>query len=132
MSCPSILIIEDEPIVALDLARMALEAGYVLRGTATSGPEALALAESDPPTVALVDVRLIGRMDGIEVARRLHGLFGTRAIFLTADAVGTTTARIEFPCIAVVSKPYPPESLQALLANTCSEVSRANPTAAVA
>ena len=132
MSCPSILIVEDEPIVALDLARMALEAGYVLCGTAASGPEALALADLNPPTVALVDIRLMGRMDGVEVAGRLHRLYGTRAIFVTADPVGATSARIEFPCIAVIAKPYLTATLQALLANTYSEASRTTPTAAVA
>jgi CheY-like chemotaxis protein len=132
MSCPSILIVEDEPIVALDLARMALEAGYALCGTAASGPEALALAELNPPTVALVDIRLIGRMDGVEVAQRLYDQFGTRSIFVTADAVGATRARIGFPCIAVVAKPYMAATLHALLADAYSEALRAIVTTAVA
>jgi CheY-like chemotaxis protein len=132
MGCPSILIVEDEPIVALDLARMALEAGYVLCGIGASGPEALALAESDPPSVALVDVRLMGRMDGIEVARRLYDQFGTRAIVVTADPVVATSARIEFPCIAIVAKPYLTATLQTLLANAYGEALRAMPSAAIA
>ena len=97
MSCPSVLIVEDEPIVAIDLARMVLETGSGLCGTAASGFKALALAELNPPVVALVDIRLIGRMDGIELARRLHGRFGTLSIFVTADPVETIRARIAFP-----------------------------------
>jgi CheY-like chemotaxis protein len=124
MSCPSILVVEDEPIVALDLARMALEAGYVLCGTAASGPEALALAEINRPTVALIDIRLIGRMDGIEVGRRLYEQFGTRSIFVTADAVDVTQARIGFPSIAVVAKPYMIATVGALLAEVFSEASQ--------
>jgi CheY-like chemotaxis protein len=132
MSCPSILIVEDEPIVALDLARLALDAGFALCGTAASGPEALALAELNPPSVALVDVRLIGRMDGIEVAHRLHKQFGTMSIFVTADPIGATTARIDYPCIAVMAKPYRMTALQALLAKAYSEALRPTPTPAVA
>lgn len=132
MSCPSILIVEDEPLVALDLARLALEAGYALCGIAASGPEALALAELNPPTVALVDIRLIGRMDGIEVARRLYGQFGTRSIFVTADAIGATSARVGFPCIAVVAKPYLAASVQTLLAKAHNDASPGLPTPAVA
>jgi CheY-like chemotaxis protein len=132
MSCPSILIVEDEPIVALDLARLALDAGFALCGTAASGPEALALAELNPPSVALVDVRLIGRMDGIEVAHRLHKQFGTMSIFVTADPIGVTTARIDYPYVAVMAKPYLMTALQALLAKAYSEALRPTPTPAVA
>jgi CheY-like chemotaxis protein len=120
MSCPSVLIVEDEPIVAIDLARMVLETGSGLCGTAASGFEALALAELNPPTVALVDIRLIGRMDGIELARRLHGRFGTLSIFVTADPVEATRARIAFPCIGIVAKPYELATLRALLVKACS------------
>jgi CheY-like chemotaxis protein len=133
MGCPVVLIVEDEPIVALDLARTVLEAGYALCGTAASGPEALALAELNPPTVAIVDVRLIGRMDGIEVARRLHGQFNTQAIVLTADPIATTRARIEFPHIEVMAKPYLASTLRAVLVKACADDERPSlPTSAVA
>ena len=72
------------------------------------------MPNSIAPSVALVDIRLIGRMDGIEVAHRLHKQFGTRSIFVTADPIGATTARIDYPCIAVMAKPYLTTALQAL------------------
>jgi CheY-like chemotaxis protein len=116
MSCPSILVIEDEPIVAMDLARTALDAGYTLCGTAASGPEAIAVAELSPPAVALVDVRLIGRMGGVEVARRLHKEFGTLAVFITADAPTLRREGIDFPHLAILDKPLARHRLDEVLA----------------
>jgi CheY-like chemotaxis protein len=74
MNGPVVLVVEDEAIVAMHIARIAMETGCVLGGIAAAGPEALAIAESNPPQIALVDIRLIGRMDGVEVARQLHKL----------------------------------------------------------
>lgn len=122
MSCPSVLVVEDEPIVAMLIARIALEAGYALCGTAASGPEALAIAETRPPDVALIDLRLIGRMGGLEVASRLHRQFGTLAVLITADAPTLSLDRMPFPCLAIIDKPFSHERLEDVLLTARTEI----------
>jgi CheY-like chemotaxis protein len=116
MTRPSVLVVEDEPLVAVHIGRIALEAGYELCGIAASGPEALALAEIRPPDVALIDIRLIGRMNGLEVARRLHGQFGTLPAFITADAPGLSPDLSGLPYVAIIGKPFSHEQLEDALA----------------
>jgi CheY-like chemotaxis protein len=120
MAGPVLLVVEDEPLVAMHIARIAMEAGCELGGIAAAGPEALAIAESNPPKIALIDIRLIGRMDGIEVARRLHKQFGTLAVFITADAPHLDSSVIDFPFVAIVGKPFSHEVLEEALAEACA------------
>ena len=116
MDGPTVLVVEDEPLVAVHIGRIALEAGYELCGIAASGPEALAIAETRPPAVALIDIRLIGRMSGLEVARRLHGQFGTLPVLITADAPGLSPEALGLPYVAILGKPFSHEQLEDALA----------------
>jgi CheY-like chemotaxis protein len=125
MDRPVVLVVEDEPIVAMHIARIALEAGCELGGIAAAGPEALVIAESRPPSIALIDIRLIGRMDGIEVARKLHAQFGTLAVFITADAPHLDHSAIDFPFVTVVGKPFSHEALEDALAEARAAASPA-------
>ena len=71
MSGLRILLVEDEILIAED-ARLHLERmGYVVVGTAASGPEACKAAELRPDLI-LMDVRLQGAMNGVEAARRIR------------------------------------------------------------
>src|SRR5436309_12289007 len=63
----SILIVEDEALVASYIEEVLAESGFRVTGIAHSGPEALSLAAEHRPTLALVDVRLTGPFDGIEL-----------------------------------------------------------------
>jgi CheY-like chemotaxis protein len=120
MSRPVVLVVEDEPILAMYIARIAMEAGCELGGIAAAGPEALAIAESNPPQIALVDIRLIGRMDGIEVARQLHKQYGTLAVFVTADAPHLDHNAFDFPFVTIVGKPFSHDTLEGALAEACA------------
>ena len=79
----SILIVEDEALVASYIEEVLGESGFRVAGIAASGPEALSLAAEAGPALALVDIRLSGPIDGIEVARRLRLKFDMPAIFLS-------------------------------------------------
>lgn len=125
MDRPVVLVVEDEPLVAMHIARIAIEAGCELGGIAAAGPEALAIAESRPPKIALIDVRLIGRMDGVEVARKLNQRYGTLAVFVTADAPHLDRSAFDFPFVAVVGKPFSHDVLEGALAEACAAASPA-------
>jgi CheY-like chemotaxis protein len=78
-----LLIIEDEPLIASYIQDVLGGSGYCVVGIAASGPEALAVAAESHPTLALVDIRLTGPIDGIELACLLRHRLRIPAIFLS-------------------------------------------------
>lgn len=79
-----VLVVEDNPILALEIGSLVTDMGHVVCGTAANEREALELAEAERPTLALLDVRLAGGDNGIEVARALRQQKALRTIFVTA------------------------------------------------
>ncbi|HEY9126432.1 MAG TPA: response regulator, partial [Acidobacteriaceae bacterium] len=67
-----ILVVEDEPVVALDLQQEVEQLGLTVVGLAESADEALLIAEEDRPDLALMDVRIVGSLDGVQTARLLR------------------------------------------------------------
>ena len=90
---PSVLIVEDEAIVAEDLRQTLIEQGFDAFAVASSGEEALARAAARRPDVVLMDIRIQGPLDGIAVAAALRERFGMPIIFLTAHADESTLER---------------------------------------
>ena len=68
----NILIVEDEPIVALDLQQEVEQLGLNVVGLAESADEALMAIERQCPDLALMDIHIVGSMDGIQAARLLR------------------------------------------------------------
>jgi CheY-like chemotaxis protein len=79
-----ILIVEDEKILAADLEKRLRGLGYRVDSVATSGEEAVRLAQEKRPNLVLMDVRLSGAMDGVEAARQIQKNTGTPIVYLTA------------------------------------------------
>jgi signal transduction histidine kinase len=90
---PSVLIVEDEAIVAHDLRQTLAEQGFDAFAVASSAEEAIATAASKRPDVVLMDIRIKGPTDGIAAAQALRERFGMPIIFLTAHADARTLAR---------------------------------------
>jgi PAS domain S-box-containing protein len=88
-----ILIVEDEPIVALDLQQELKTMGCEVVGVAESAEEALLAVSTSGADLALMDVRIVGNLDGIQTARLLRGLYQTPSIFLTSYSDESTIAR---------------------------------------
>lgn len=78
-----ILIVEDDPLVASYIRDVLEESGFIVPGTASTGAEAFALAGDMRPRLALVDIKLAGPIDGIEVACELLSRFNVQSIFLS-------------------------------------------------
>ena len=79
----SILIVEDDALLSGLISEVLGELDFLVAGCASSGTEAMTFAELNPPALALVDIHLSGRMDGIELARLLRERFGVPSIFLS-------------------------------------------------
>ena len=82
----TILIAEDEPIIALDLKRTLQKLGYQVVALADSGDSAVSAAETHRPDLILMDVMLKGDMTGIEAASSIRKNLEIPLIFLTAHA----------------------------------------------
>ncbi|MCE5336971.1 MAG: response regulator, partial [Desulfobacteraceae bacterium] len=79
-----ILIVEDESIIALDIAERLTGMGYEPVGHAGSGEQALELTKRDSPDLILMDIRLKGQMDGIATAHQIRRNYRVPVVFLTA------------------------------------------------
>ena len=108
----SILIVEDEALVASYIEEVLGESGFRVAGIAASGQEALSLAAQTLPTLALVDIRLTGAIDGVEVACSLRERFGVPSIFLSgfADAETADRAAVARP-LGFLPKPFLPSQV---------------------
>ena len=80
----SILIVEDEAIVAHEIKTSIEKMGYSAGSIVSRGADAIRKAEKDHPDLILMDIELKGEMDGIEAADTIKSRFGIPVIFLTA------------------------------------------------
>lgn len=95
-----VLIVEDEAMIATYIADVLAESGFTVSGVASTGAEALSIAGESGADLALVDIKLSGPMDGIEVAQQMREQFGIGAIFLSGTNDPAVVAR------AAVAQPY--------------------------
>lgn len=82
----SILVVEDEFLVAMTIENELTDAGFTIAGVASTADEAVALARETKPTLVVMDVRLAGKRDGVDAALRIFAETGTRCVFATANA----------------------------------------------
>jgi PAS domain S-box-containing protein len=111
-----LLIVEDEPTVALDLQQEVEQFGCEVVGLAQSADEALMAVEENKPDLALMDLHIVGKLDGIQTARLLRDAYQVPVIFLTAYSDDTTVARAarESP-YGYLTKPFRSHELKATL-----------------
>ncbi len=93
MSSSQILIVEDELIVADDLATDLQGLGYVVTGIASTGEEAIRCVAITNPDLVLMDIRLAGKMDGVQTAHAIQRMKETPIVYLTAYADNETLER---------------------------------------
>ncbi len=110
----SVLIVEDEALVATGIEMDLEDAGVEVVGWATHRAEALSLAAERRPTLALVDIQLRAGEDGVALAAELHAEHGVEIVFLTAQTDPATRDRAQaVPHRAYLRKPYNAEHLVA-------------------
>ena len=113
MSNISILIVEDEAIVAEDLAGKVRQLGYDVAGLTATGEEAVELARRQRPALVLMDIRLAGAMDGIAAAREINHECGLPVLFLTAHSdTGTIERARQAEAFGYILKPFDERDLR--------------------
>lgn len=102
-----VLIVEDEVVIAMTLESYVEDLGLEVCGVAATGADAVEMARSLRPDLILMDVTLIGAMDGIEAAQIAREAIGARIVFVTAYGSGEIMNRIRaaVPGAPVVPKP---------------------------
>lgn len=91
----SVLIVEDDPIIAADLTYLMQDLGYSPFPAVSSAEQALLLLKNAIPDFILMDVTLEGEMDGIGLAEKLNKNYSIPIIFLTAHHDRDTIDRIK-------------------------------------
>lgn len=115
-SAVSILIVEDELIVAEDLRRRLQRMGYEVRGVVTSGDEAIRRVGEVQPDLVVMDISLRGDMDGVEAAHRIREQYKTPVVYITGHGDPDTLQRAKStPGFAFVLKPVEDREMQYIL-----------------
>ena len=93
MAKEKILVVEDESIIAMDIAMSLESLGYEVTATVPSGEQAIEKVAEDKPDLIFMDIVLKGEMDGIETAGRIRSQFKIPVVYLTAYADEKTLKR---------------------------------------
>jgi PAS domain S-box-containing protein len=109
----TILIVEDELVVAQDLQDTLTALGFTVCGLARTGAEALQAAREQAPDLVLMDIRLEGGMDGTQAANRIKAELGLPIVFLTSylDETAISQAKSSEP-FGYLIKPFREKELQ--------------------
>ena len=112
-SRPTILIVEDERLIALDLSRRLPKLGYDVCAIASTGEDAIAKAGEFNPSLILMDICLKGDMDGIIAAETIRGSRDVPIVFLTANSDEKTLERAKLTRpSSYLLKPFKERELQ--------------------
>jgi YesN/AraC family two-component response regulator len=90
-----VLIVEDERLVAQHIAQLLKSDGYEICAIASDGATALKKIAEFYPDLVLLDIRIKGEIDGIEVAERIKSLYSIPIVYLTAFSDGETLERAQ-------------------------------------
>jgi diguanylate cyclase (GGDEF)-like protein len=110
---PRLLIIEDEAITAMDLREKLALMGYDVIGVSDNGQDAKAKMGEHGADLALVDIRLTGGEDGIELAQYIREHHQSAVVFLTAHSDDQTVKRaLTVSPAGFLTKPFQPRALR--------------------
>ncbi|WP_099866764.1 response regulator [Pararhizobium haloflavum] len=126
----SIVIVEDEVLLALDLEMIAEEVGYSVIGQAAKKSEAIATIDKGRPDLCLIDVHLLDGPTGVDVAR--HAVENTDALVVFVTANRAALPDDLAGAYGVIAKPYTVSGMREALAHLMKiinqEVDRADQT----
>ncbi len=113
MTSTKILIVEDELLIANNLARKLTTLGYKVVEIVSSGEKAIQIAGEKQPDLVLMDIVIKGEMDGIEAAAKISQKYGIPVIYLTAYADNETVNRAKATSpFGYIFKPFKDREVQ--------------------
>jgi CheY-like chemotaxis protein len=109
-----VLIIEDEPIIALDIETMVEELGHTVTGVARTHREAIALVAKKRPGLVLADIQLADGSSGLDAVNEILASIDVPVIFITAYPERLLTGDRPEPAF-LITKPFQPEAVKAAI-----------------
>lgn len=110
----SVMIIEDEAIIALHIRSIVEGLGHSVTGVARTRTEAVALAERNPPELVLADISLADGSSGIDAVKDILSEMSVPVIFITAFPERLLTGERPEPTY-LITKPFEPETVIATI-----------------
>jgi CheY-like chemotaxis protein len=121
-----VLIVEDEGIIALDISLIVAKLGHSVSGVVYSGEESVREAGKIRPDVVLMDIRLKGKIDGLQAARMIGARYHIPIIYITALSDSTTLERAwATKPLAFLQKPFDERELESILSGVSRKKSSA-------
>jgi len=109
-----VLIIEDEPLIAMDIEHLVTSLGHRVTGIARTRDEAVALFERDPARMILADIQLADGSSGIDAVNEILRDATVPVIFITAYPEHLLTGERPEPAF-LVTKPFNEDMVKALI-----------------
>lgn len=109
-----IMIIEDEPLIAMDIEQLVTELGHKVTGIARTHGEAVELFKSSTPKMVLADIQLADGSSGIDAVNDILKTADVPVIFITAFPERLLTGERPEPAF-LITKPFNPEQVKALI-----------------
>ena len=109
-----VMIIEDEPLIALDIEQMVEGAGHSVTGIARTHAEAIELFDKQRPGMILADIQLADGSSGIDAVNEILRSVTVPVIFITAFPERLLTGERPEPAF-LVTKPFQPDMVRALI-----------------
>ncbi len=110
----TILIIEDEPVIAMELEAIMTEIGHRVTGIATTHGDAVAMVEHNEPKLILADIQLADGSSGIDAANEILQRINMPLIFITAYPERLLTGDRVEPTF-IITKPFKPDMVKAMV-----------------
>jgi CheY-like chemotaxis protein/DNA-directed RNA polymerase specialized sigma24 family protein len=110
----SVLIIEDEPIIAMDLEGLVAGLGHRVVGNARTHAEAVSMAKATMPGLVLADLRLADGSSGLEAVNEILQHFEVPVIFITAYPESLLTGQRPEPTF-LIAKPFREDTVKAVV-----------------
>lgn len=101
----SVLVIEDEPIISMDLEEIVRELGHSVAGNAVTREEAVAVARQCRPGLVLADIQLADGSSGIDAVKDILGFAPVPVVFITAFPERLLTGDRPEPTF-LITKPF--------------------------
>ena len=109
-----VLIIEDEPMIAMDLEAIVEGLGHQVAGVARTHVEAVKAASSKTPGLVLADIQLADGSSGLDAVNEMLDSFEVPVVFITAYPDRLLTGERPEPAF-LITKPYQPETVKAIV-----------------
>jgi CheY-like chemotaxis protein len=109
-----VVIIEDEPLIAMELEILVKELGHKVIGIARTKQQAVELANRHRPGLVLADIRLADGSSGLTAVNEILSSFSVPAIFVTAYPERLLTGTRPEPTF-LITKPFRPENVKAVI-----------------